>query len=140
MRYLSARLSTWQPADNDGDAKRAKTKKRANAKRGQQAEDRAAKLLRRQGYRIVCRNYSSLLGEIDVVAEDDRTLVFVEVRLRTRDHFGDAASTVTRGKQRKVIAAAHDYLARHPTTKDVRFDVVAITGDELQLIEGAFEA
>ena len=94
--------------------------------------------MRGRGYRIACTNYSCPRGELDIVATDGEDLVFVEVKTRASNAYGEASAAVTPEKQRRIIAAAEHYLAANPTELGVRFDVVAITGDELLLIRDAF--
>ena len=94
---------------------------------GQLGEDLAVRELTVRGYAILARRYRTKHGEIDIVAEDGGTIVFVEVRARATAEFGPAAESVTDGKKRKVTAMAVEYLARHRITKrPCRFDVVAI--------------
>src|SRR5690606_16452068 len=94
-------------------------------------EDLAVAELSSRGYAIVARGYRTRGGEIDVVAWDGETLVFVEVRRRSGEGCGAAAESVTRGKQRRVARMAADYLARRDLYDRcaVRFDVVAIDDD-----------
>jgi putative endonuclease len=109
--------------------------------RGKRAEDRAAAHLRAQGYRIVERNFRCRAGELDIVARDGDTLVFVEVRSRARGHRGDALETVTRAKQTQLIRVARVYLAmQRPAFRSCRFDVVGITAGAITLIRDAFRA
>ncbi|HZR07838.1 MAG TPA: YraN family protein [Myxococcales bacterium] len=112
---------------------------------GARGEDAAVELLRAGGYRIVARNHRCPRGEIDVIAEKDDLLVFVEVRTRATSAFGGPEETVGARKQRRVIAAARDYLAqRRGRAKAARFDVIAIVdgpqGPSLTHIENAFDA
>ena len=94
---------------------------------GALGEDAAVDLLRRDGYRIVARNHRCPRGEIDVVAEKGEVLVFVEVRTRTSALFGGPEETVDFRKQRRVIAAARDFLAqRRGPPRAARFDVIAV--------------
>ena len=94
---------------------------------GESGEDLACRELRRRGYAILARRYRTRHGEIDIVAKDSETIVFVEVKLKTSAEFGTAAESVTRWKQRRVAAMAVDYLARNGQTMEpCRFDVVAI--------------
>src|SRR5260221_11990287 len=93
---------------------------------GAQAEALAAAFLSARGLTIGERNYRCRFGEIDLIARDDKTLVFVEVRLRGNTRFGGAAASVTATKQQKLIAAARHYLATLPGTPDCRFDVLAL--------------
>jgi len=95
---------------------------------GESGENVASRELRRRGYEIIARRYRTRAGEIDLVARDGDTLVFVEVKTRHTHEFGAPSEAVTAGKQRKLALMAADYLARH-AAGDVacRFDVVAIT-------------
>ena len=96
---------------------------------GKAGEDRAVAELERRGYAILDRRYRTRHGEIDIVARDGETMVFVEVKVRATGDYGTAAEAVTARKQRRVVSMAIDYLARHRLTdKPCRFDVVAIDG------------
>ena len=106
---------------------------------GATGEDRAADHLVRKGYRIVERNYRCKLGELDIIARDGAVLVFVEVRSRRSAEFGCALDAVSWHKRRKVTRVAMSYIAhRRPSFVAARFDVVAITGDELVHIKDAW--
>jgi|JI10StandDraft_1071094.scaffolds.fasta_scaffold531489_1 putative endonuclease len=106
---------------------------------GQAAEDRAVQELVRRGYRVVERNFRRRLGELDVIAYDGDTLVFVEVRSRADARFGGAIAAVPHAKQRQVARMAALYLAhRSPRFTRCRFDVVAITGHRVEVIPDAF--
>jgi putative endonuclease len=106
---------------------------------GQGGETRATALLTREGYTIVERNYRCSLGELDIIARDGDVLAFVEVRSRADDSHGHAAEMVTRDKQHKVTRVAECYLLdRRPRDERMRFDVVAITGDDIALIKDAW--
>jgi len=90
-------------------------------------EEIAARELVSRGYAILERRYRTEYGEIDIVAQEGETLVFVEVRARASDEFGTAAESVTDGKKRKVTRMANDYLTRRNIcNRPCRFDVVAI--------------
>jgi len=94
---------------------------------GQEGETAAADFLIRKGYRIVARNFRSSLGELDLVAEDGPTLVFVEVKARRTEEFGGAAYAVHEQKQHKLIRLAAQFLARHHwSRRPCRFDVVLV--------------
>ena len=96
---------------------------------GQSAESRAEAFLQRHGLKLVARNWRCRFGEIDLVMQEAATLVFIEVRLRSRSDFGGAAASVTPAKQKKLLAAARQYLATLKTLPPCRFDVVALSGD-----------
>ena len=90
-------------------------------------EELAVAALIGRGYAIVARRYSTERGEIDIIAEDGGTLVFVEVRARATGEFGRAAESITAAKQRQVTRMAIEYLARKAIAdRPCRFDVVAI--------------
>jgi putative endonuclease len=90
-------------------------------------ENLAVEELTRRGYVILERRYRTRHGEIDIVAEDEGTLVFVEVKAREDLTCGSAAEAVTRDKQRKVVSRAVEYLASNDVSDcRCRFDVVAI--------------
>ena len=91
---------------------------------GAHAEDLAAAFLAARGLTIVERNFRCRLGELDLIARDGKTLVFVEVRLRTRRDFGGAAASITAAKRARIAAAAGLYLARMPRPPPCRFDAV----------------
>ena len=103
------------------------------------AEDAAARLLARHGLEIVARNYRTRLGEIDLVARDGATLVFVEVRSRASGRFGGALESVTAAKRRRLVAAARQYLSRLRREPPCRFDVVTVEAGEPAWLRGAFE-
>ncbi len=110
---------------------------------GLKAEDMAAGYLKARGYKILDRRWACPMGELDIVASDSDTLVFVEVKARASCSYGSPLETVTRAKQQKVIKAALSYLkakALKPGT--VRFDVIGFAGDgaEPEHIVNAFQA
>jgi putative endonuclease len=102
----------------------------ASLSTGAAYEALAARHLESQGLHMLARNVRSRGGELDLVAEHGRTLVFVEVRFRADDEFGDAAASVDRYKQRRLVRAAQLFLSRNPTLaqRPCRFDLVAIDG------------
>jgi putative endonuclease len=111
---------------------------------GQQGEQEAAQFLRSQRYAIVARNYRSPFGEVDLIALDGHTLVFVEVRTHTGGRFGDPLASVNLRKQRQIAKTALHYLSRyHLTNRGARFDVIGIRweGENAQLshIKAAFD-
>lgn len=106
---------------------------------GADAEDRAARFLEAQGLRIVARNYRTRQGEIDLIAQDGATLVFVEVRLRASERFGGALGSIDARKRARIEAAARHYLMRIRREPACRFDVVTLAGHEPAWLRGAFE-
>ena len=114
---------------------------------GRRGEDAAARLLRRRGYVIVARGHRDNIGEIDLVAVDGRTVVFVEVKTRTSHDAGHPADAVDEAKQRRLTRVALSYMKRHGLLEcAARFDVVAVTWPEgrgkpmVEHFESAFEA
>ena len=101
---------------------------RRRAESGASAEALAARYLEAQGLAIVARNVRCRHGEIDLVARDGGTLVFVEVRLRRSSAFGGAAESITAAKRARLVAAARYYLLRLPATPPCRFDAVLLDG------------
>jgi putative endonuclease len=99
-------------------------------------------MLRAAGLELLERNFRCRGGEIDLVMNERGILVFVEVRQRRSPAFGDAAESVTRGKQRKLLTAAAVYVARNPSwqPRPARFDVVCIDGESITWLNNAFEA
>jgi len=99
--------------------------RRGQAAAGRAAEALAARFLEDRGVRVIERNYRCRRGEIDLIARDGATLVFVEVRLRTGDRFGGAAASIDARKRARVLSAARQYLASRPETP-CRCDVVVL--------------
>ena len=93
-----------------------------------------------RNYRVA-RGPQARGGEVDLIMrERDGTLVFVEVRARRSASFGGAAASVGATKQRSLVLAAQYFLNRLPTTPPCRFDVIAIDGDRIEWLSGAFDA
>ena len=104
-------------------------------------EARARRWLEGQGLRFIAANVRERGGEIDLIMGEGPTLVFVEVRFRRSAHYGDAAASITRPKQQRLLRAARLWLARQNgsfDTVDCRFDVVAFTGNDIQWLKNAF--
>ena len=105
---------------------------------GKDAERTAAAFLQNRGLRVLERNYRCRRGEIDIVAEDGRTLVFVEVRRRRR--LPDAAESIDARKQARLTAAAAHYLAAGDS-RPCRFDAVLVdANDKVRWLRAAFDA
>ena len=97
---------------------------------GRCGEDAAEKFLRRQGLKILERNMRTPVGEIDIVAADRTFLVFVEVKTRSSQEYGNPAEAVSQRKQRQIIRAANWYLNEQAHKElQPRFDVVAVIVD-----------
>ena len=111
---------------------------------GAQSESLAARLLKRRGYTILETNYRTPLGEIDIIARDRGTIVFVEVKARRSLGFGGPKWAVTPKKQRKISMVALYYLkTTGQSAAKARFDVVSIRSDavrpEVEIIRNAFD-
>lgn len=111
---------------------------------GDAAEAQALGFLQARGLQFLARNYRTPGrggGEIDLILRDaDGTLVFVEVRKRSRIDHGGAAASVGHVKQRRIIFAARHYLLTLRTVPPCRFDVVVIDGDNVEWLRAAFDA
>ncbi len=113
------------------------------ARTGKKGEDEAAGYLSAKGYEILGRNYHTREGEIDIIARDGKTLVFVEVKAGRQKDFGEPETWVDIKKQQKIGMAAESYLLLHNIENvDCRFDVVAViflnTSRRIKHIENAF--
>ncbi|MFH2123642.1 MAG: YraN family protein [Pseudomonadota bacterium] len=112
---------------------------------GQRGEDLAARFLLTAGYQIIVRNYRSYYGEIDIIAREAKSLVFVEVKTRMNELFSHPCEAVTKKKQIKISKVAMAYLAENNLTEvAARFDVVAIVlpdnaPPKIDLIQNAFD-
>ena len=110
---------------------------------GKEGEDRAARFLMKQGYRIIERNYRTRSGEIDLIALHEGAVVFIEVKTRTSNAFGAPELAVNPRKQQRMVKAALGYIKYNKLHQvPCRFDVVAITATaekEVELIQNAFE-
>lgn len=108
---------------------------------GDDKERLAGDYLKRQGLKLLERNFSCRHGEIDLIMRDRDTLVFVEVRFRRSGRFGRAAETVTASKRRRLSTAAALYLQKNRLDLPCRFDVVGIEADDqIDWIRSAFDA
>lgn len=107
---------------------------------GSKYETMAIHYMQEQGMEVLCRNYHCKQGEIDIIAKEEPYLLFVEVKYRADLKKGYPAEAVTSLKQQRILQTARYYLYEHhlPEETAVRFDVVAILGEELQYIRNAF--
>jgi putative endonuclease len=111
---------------------------------GKTGEDLACRELERRGYAIVARRYRQRRGELDIIARDGATLVFVEVKAREDLRFGGGSDAITALKQRRMMQLAVEYMARHHVTDcPCRFDVVSIHFEAgqpvLEVFQNAFD-
>ncbi|MDR3413338.1 MAG: YraN family protein [Formivibrio sp.] len=108
--------------------------------RGAAAEDAAAQFLQRQGLRIVARNWSCRCGELDLIAREGDTLVFIEVRQRTSNGYGGAAASIGATKRAKLTAAAQAYLQTLPVIPPCRFDAICMDGTKTEWLKNCIDA
>jgi putative endonuclease len=111
---------------------------------GAQGEEAARRYVQQQGYRIRALNYTSRLGEVDIIAQDGDTLVFIEVKARSSGSKGAPKESVTPRKQLQISKAALAYLKEHKLFESrARFDVVSVDYSAkppaIELIKSAFE-
>jgi putative endonuclease len=108
---------------------------------GSDAEQIAATYLQQQGLILVTSNYSCRFGEIDLIMRDGKSLVFVEVRLRSSTSFGGAGMSITPAKQQKLTRTAEHYLQKHGSTP-CRFDAILMSKahtEDIEWIKNAFD-
>ncbi|MGB9498483.1 MAG: YraN family protein [Dissulfuribacterales bacterium] len=111
---------------------------------GKFGENLAARHLKKLGYKIICKNYRTKLGEIDIIAKQDDTIVFVEVKSRRTSTFGSPKYSITLKKQQQISKTALYYLKK-TNQSDVcaRFDVVTVNSvnkkHDIEVIKNAFE-
>ncbi len=112
-------------------------------KLGDKGEVLAVKLLKKKGYKIIKRNYKTSIGEIDIIAKDGETLVFIEVKTRESIEYGFPFEAVNTAKKRKIAGVAMLYLKKLKQIPPCRFDIVSIYykngKPECELIKDAFE-
>ncbi len=109
-------------------------------RQGNKAEDQAAQYLKEKGYKILARNFSCRVGEIDIIAQDKQnTIVFVEVKQRKTNLFGGGLAAVNKAKQRRITLTAAAYIKKTKISYTaLRFDIITITAGVLQHYENAF--
>ena len=110
---------------------------------GLEGEEKAASYLKKQGYKIIAKNFQTRFGEIDIIAENKEYIVFVEVKARSEKSIAEPREFVDIRKQRKIIKTAEIYLSENLTEKQPRFDVVEVKKDKMKIqinhIVNAFE-
>ena len=108
--------------------------------KGRHGEEMAVEYLINNGYMIVERNYKNCFGEIDVIASEGDTVVFVEVRARNTVYYGTPAASVDLRKQQRLYKVAAGYIVKKELSgTPVRFDVVSICEEKIEIIRDAFE-
>ncbi|WP_415879357.1 YraN family protein [Methylomonas sp. TEB] len=115
--------------------------KPVHLQKGDSAEQLALAYLQKQGLEWVCSNFRCKMGELDLVMKDGTALVIVEVRFRKSAQFGGALASITRQKQARIVAATQHYVIINNLSQlSIRFDVVAVSGDNrLDWIKNAFQ-
>jgi putative endonuclease len=93
---------------------------------GKLGEEKVVEYLKEKGYRILHRNWRFIKDELDIVAETDEFLVFVEVKTRSNDTWGDPDEAVNLKKQKLIIRAANAYIIENNCTKEARFDIISV--------------
>jgi putative endonuclease len=125
--------------DGDGAAQGHVGPDRSRQARGRWGERLAAAHYERLGYEVVDRNWRSSTGELDLVLRRGDQYVFSEVKARRTDRYGPPALAVDPAKRRRIRRLAVEWLAAHGVAGvDLRFDVVAVTGNDVKLYDGAF--
>lgn len=107
---------------------------------GAKGENQATLYLKKEGYKILEKNYKTYHGEIDIIAQKGDLLVFVEVKKRKNDQMGKPEEYVSLSKRKKIIFAAKNYTFYNDLVDaNCRFDVISILGEEITHIQNAFE-
>lgn len=108
---------------------------------GSEFEQQAAEYLKQKGYKILEFNFRNRFGEIDIVAKEQEYLCFVEVKYRKENNCGYASEAVDYRKQQNILRVANYYLMKNKLSEwtPCRFDVVAMDGDRIELIQNAWE-
>lgn len=116
-------------------------------KTGMEGEKRVANFLRKNGFSIVKRNYHTRYGEIDIIAENEQFILFVEVKTRKSYSMVSGVEAVDSFKQRRIMLTANDYIVKTECEKQPRFDIAVVTvleredgtsGYKLKYIENAW--
>ncbi|KFF14311.1 YraN family protein [Chryseobacterium soli] len=112
---------------------------------GKKAEDLAVEYLKKNGYKILVRNFRFKKNEIDIIAEKDHLIVVVEVKARSTDFFILPQEAVTKTKIKSIVSAANYFMEEFNKNQEVRFDIMSVLADEkrnlnIEHIENAFEA
>jgi putative endonuclease len=106
---------------------------------GQKAEEKAAVFLQGKGYEILARNYRYKRSEIDIIARKENLMVFVEVKYRRGNSYGDPEASVDEKKEAQVLSGAENYIFENDWNGEIRFDVVSILSDySIEHFEDAF--
>lgn len=110
---------------------------------GQRGEEIACKALKKRGYRILDKNFSCRHGELDIVAEDNDVVCFIEVKSRSSENYGLPEEAVTRWKKRKLLNTAFVYIEKkNIKDRDMRFDIISVDlkTRKARILKDAFDA
>ena len=114
----------------------------ANQEKGKKGEDLASRYLESKGYQIRERNFRFGRNEIDIIAQKDGILIFIEVKLRTSSNFGFPEEMLKEAQKERIISAAQEYIFEIDWEQDIRFDIIAILQNksifEIEHFEDAF--
>ena len=105
---------------------------------GKNYEEIAQEYLKKQGIKILEKNYRNYQGEIDLIGEDSECIIFIEVKYRTDNTYGEPWEAVSKGKQKKICKVARQFCYTRNMKKQIRYDVVCICGDEIFWFQDAF--
>lgn len=106
---------------------------------GSDYETVACRYLEEHGVSVKERNFYCKAGELDIIAQDGETTVIVEVKYRSTDEFGGPLYAVNRKKQHTICRCTNFYILQHPEVKQIRYDVIGITGSRIEWIQNAFD-
>ncbi len=138
-------LSLFEKLSSFNKSKQAiPTKKTNKRNQGDLIEKLACDYLEKHGLSLVEKNYNTRVGEVDLIMKDKKdsdTLIFIEVRYRKNQDFGGAAASVTPKKQQRIIKAALAYQQKKAPQSSMRFDVIAVEGDNMDIdwVKSAFD-
>jgi len=108
--------------------------------RGDRSEQLACNYLEKQGLQLIDKNFRCKYGEIDLIMQDQKTLVIVEVRFRKSNQYGGALESITTKKQSRIIATTQHYLLTNKIKSLIRFDVIGMSSDtDINWIKNAFQ-
>lgn len=111
-----------------------------NKRLGRAGENKACAYLKRNGYKILKRNYKNPFGEVDIIAEKEGAVAFIEVKTRLSDSFGQPSEAVNATRKTRYINAANYFFMGRDIDYTVRFDIIEIYKGEINHIENAFHA
>lgn len=118
----------------------AKTEKNYNLSLGKKGERKAQRFLKRHGWKILEKNWKNPFGEVDIIAEKDGVLAFIEVKTRLTDEFGAPSEAVGKTRKLKYIQGANYYFYNREIDCTVRFDIIEVYKGKVNHIENAFYA